>query len=1003
MSQSPVGGKPVSHHQDRTGTPVLAEIRWQFLEQLEASGLYEELIAPRLLGQLRRCQTHPGEMGDYSPLRMLEYFVERCSDYEESSGVGGQVLDILSAIKADGPVGPIPFEVFRHLLGFTIVRKSDAFSEFYYADIDSAVLSDQTKSFLKGSVWAPAELDETVGQSSSIARTLTSGAMCAPDTFADPRGTVACEDLIQGNYSFISYLVPAPRIELGVSEPKVADILVTMYWPLSHAFWFGDEVNHDSLADSYPLPKPGEQKPERWPRNEFDILRDVVNANAHAIRYWCALEDRRIAQGRFRHLLAQADQTGAGSDDRQLDDRILKALVSDETDGDPVGAVLGIHYEVLHQDGERWMVRPTKLAACREFLEHRLCTYDQKAMREFLKRPLCPDEPHSGADCVIPGPHEASAFARFHVYFPQPQDSLTCADWCRNASDELREHSCRLTELVGTAWGYYKTFRPEMVALSRRPLSELQAMEPRLVPAKIVAGAIETLLQQVATALAWDKGWRKAETVRQAIDTRIGLAVAAAARFVPGMAEGQVVADLKALIDGWRDAKRPQSPLAVTGHLHIPRESQECGAVDDDRWWSTKRVALVINNRGLDHFLDAKVAGDASPAEVEAIVGASGEVESYRVVDGDLAGQCHELLGQTRIDVMERVCLPIDIRTSEGTAVTTDTVAFVSLWSSRNFSFDRDLLDLVVLEAENRLTAVLAEQVRGEYNVAQLRTSIIHELKNELAMISILIEKGINDNDGTALRRARFRCETLLASSRALYSLSSGSPSFDAIERTLPLVFGWCIANVDLQLKWKSETDWHRNYGNDLANATLYLPPEYRDCQEPAEGQIDDVLLFILVKNLVSDCWKYHRKRWRRITTGLAGGPAIDQWSSPPQFDVHDPLEVHLKQDHLGWTLTLRNAAIPPAATFERSFLEIGGSHATGLVTPNTPFWSYFENHGSVSRLEPDKLSTDTQDFLKGSAVAQMLAKRYGLTLSARADVGDAGNVTGTILELKQG
>ena len=973
-------------------TPVLSQIRRQFLRTLSESELYVR-IARRLAEQIWLHKSQPSDVvGDYAPFDIFAFFAKRCRNRnpEVCARIQATLARISQALECSAcPVDPtelIPPDVFGHLLGFSIVRKSDAFSEFYYSDIDSEVLdSEEDVEFLKGSVWADAkEIEGDLG-SSSIARTLRSKAICIPDTFADPSGSVACEDLIQGNYSFISYEVPALSAEPGEGAGASPAILVTMYWPLSGAFDFGKDadagthVDYDDLLASFPRPDPETPPAERRPvANEFDIFADVVDANAHAIRYWCRLQDGQMVQDRFRELLDESTGGSAGMDDETPGSRILKALVSDQTDGDPVGAAVGIYYEVTGRESGAscWKVKPTKFAACKELLEHRLCADTTGQMRGFARGQSSADAPARRPDCVIPRMDEVDAFARFHIFFPEPaQPQLECKQWCRAASDGL-DHSCRLTTLMKKAWAYYVAFIPEIQAW-RASVAGVR-VPYGLIPAKIVAGAIQTLLQQMATALTLAPDPPDGERIREEIERRIDLAIGVVSLYV-GFEEG-AADDLKTLVAEWRALEgRPPLPLAVSGHL-LPQEHSD----PDDRWWSTERVALVMNGRGLEKFLAMKVASDATPTSVS-IDGAG----RYHADSGSLGSRASDLLKLHGVEVAERVCWPVWVRSREGGEDAREIAGFVSLWSAPDFEPRTDLLEIVILEAENTLATTQALRAEAGLKRSMLQKSMVHELKNRLLPIRgaiELFEAGQTDT----LERAKKLLSHLSVSCNAIYDasrteISDGIPLEQATMAVSAAVHG----AIELANYAKDDYTLRRNYGEgalgeDLPHdefvreAVAFLPAEWVDMKptDPEELRLTTRLLYTMLLNLIRDAWRYHRAVWADTGYGLRA-----------TYDrrISAPIGLNLQQTPHGWHLAIENNAVLDERLMNRSFLWMFG-YPSGIVTPVSPF--------ACEQVNAAELNKHEMHWLKGSALAQSIAEhiKVELTLTARDD-GSPGTV----------
>jgi hypothetical protein len=241
------------------------------------------------------------------------------------------------------------------LAGFSLMRVSQHYREIYYADIISDILPERTLALIKNSVSVPAINDawggsagEVIRWDGSVRRTIQwAGSVgeairrreeyCVPNSFLDPKGVVAAEDLIGGNISIL--MCPVYAME----DSKEVIAVVFCFFPLPNIF----------VKKSL-------------------VFSEAVNGHTPIIAHFCMAKDSSSSNERLMNVIQQYYVGGKkGVTEREL----LKALVTDDTQNNPVGAVLGLCCTIDKDNNA--VVK--SVVTCERFLER------QGWLPEFLK------------------------------------------------------------------------------------------------------------------------------------------------------------------------------------------------------------------------------------------------------------------------------------------------------------------------------------------------------------------------------------------------------------------------------------------------------------------------------------------------------------------------------------------------------------------------------------------------------------------------------------------
>jgi hypothetical protein len=336
---------------------ALEDVREEFRKRLASNEeerkclvdrLKESLLDPQysnffrawVNGLLDNTDAHTNEEKDARVGKALEALARRLEsdrEYEPS-----ELLALLRLDVSHDATPGTPSEWLPSLVGFSLMRVSHHYNEIYYADIVSELLPQSVREFIKGSVSVPRRGGMWAG---SVGRAIQDGEELVPSSLLDPEGEVACEDLIGGNISILMRSVYKDR-GLTEHDPEKVTAVVFCFLPLPGVF--------KTDADSKVL----------------RIFADAVNDRAYSIRAYCEQKDSAGSGARLSRLMRQHHALTERSD---IGTGLVGAIVTPDTQNNPVGAVMGTYFDVKGGDATI-----NSVVICERYLER------QEWFPEFL-------------------------------------------------------------------------------------------------------------------------------------------------------------------------------------------------------------------------------------------------------------------------------------------------------------------------------------------------------------------------------------------------------------------------------------------------------------------------------------------------------------------------------------------------------------------------------------------------------------------------------------------
>jgi hypothetical protein len=329
---------------------ALADIRREFLARLKESGERRVLTqlkggkkqlsarrarlskgleknSPFLVAWLSGLRDHAGD--DQEARENLEVLKHRLEQKQQWT------RDELHCLLGLQQGGKLP-----SLVGFSLMRVSKNYHEIYYADILSSILPKATIDFIKASVSVPRVKDgHDDAWAGSVGQAIKKGEHDVPNSFRDTSGVVASEDLIGGNVSILMRCVYKDSSFYDEVKPKKQtpqDVIAVVFcfFPLAGIFEPADLKSFSKAVDSC----------------------------AYSIRSYCEHKDAHGNKLRLMKLMQQDHH--ASSQQSMTAKDFLRTLVTPGTQNNPVGAVMGMHYQI---EAERAFIK--SIAVCEGFIE----------------------------------------------------------------------------------------------------------------------------------------------------------------------------------------------------------------------------------------------------------------------------------------------------------------------------------------------------------------------------------------------------------------------------------------------------------------------------------------------------------------------------------------------------------------------------------------------------------------------------------------------------------
>jgi hypothetical protein len=252
-------------------------------------------------------------------LRRLEHLLDRVTNGEMSAE------DAESLVYGVGPPRHRRSRPTRQpsLVGLSIMYVSQHYNEVYYTAIYSDLLPDTVTDFIKSRVFVPrvnGVWRGTVGEAIEHKRKVVA------NSFIEPNGVVACEDLVGGNVSIMMRAVT--RHDTGTRSHPGHDTAAVLFCfsPLRGLF--------STL--------------------EMELFDQVVASHHTSIRLLCEFRETR-ATHRYLEVLAERKHDDTDGEP----DALLRALVPNEITDNPVGSLMGV-YCTEDADG-RWVASAVRL------------------------------------------------------------------------------------------------------------------------------------------------------------------------------------------------------------------------------------------------------------------------------------------------------------------------------------------------------------------------------------------------------------------------------------------------------------------------------------------------------------------------------------------------------------------------------------------------------------------------------------------------------------------
>lgn len=337
------------NHEVSEPESALVDIRREFLARLKESserrGLTSRSSGKKRL-QARRARL---EKSLDSNAKFLSAWV---TGLLEHSGDDRKAQENLRALKGrleqkrkwttnelDSLLGINPGSTLPSLVGFSLMRVSNNYQEIYYADILSSILPKLTIDFIKASVSVPRSKDsKEYAWAGSVGQAIAKGEHYVPNSFRDTSGVVASEDLIGGDVSILMRCVYKDgsfydEVKPAKKTPRDVIAVVFCFFPISQIFEDADLKSFSQAVDSC----------------------------AYSIRSYCEHKDAHGNKLRLMKLMQQDHHAAAES---MTAKDFLRALITPDTQNNPVGAVMGMHYQF---EGDKALIK--SVAVCEGFIE----------------------------------------------------------------------------------------------------------------------------------------------------------------------------------------------------------------------------------------------------------------------------------------------------------------------------------------------------------------------------------------------------------------------------------------------------------------------------------------------------------------------------------------------------------------------------------------------------------------------------------------------------------
>lgn len=281
-------------------------------------------------------------------------------------------------------------DLVQRLLGFSAFRLNERSNTIYYEAILSDVVSDHQLKEIKASALIP------FGMGSIGFLTRSRANLCAWNTDEDLRGTVAIEDLILGNKSFMAEVIESP-VEEG-EETKRIEGMVAAFFPIHEAF----NNQHVSAAES-PV---------------FQIFDEIMKEHRESIRLFWAYRSRSRVVTSFQNMLNRPKEHFQERDIESPEwwkKSVLQTLVGDRIAGksetNALGLTLATAWKVDEQDPNHFSLVGAQMDEAYYFdrLEHVVATtafvpewksQRQLRLEEYIKALDKRLDPEAGRDGV---------------------------------------------------------------------------------------------------------------------------------------------------------------------------------------------------------------------------------------------------------------------------------------------------------------------------------------------------------------------------------------------------------------------------------------------------------------------------------------------------------------------------------------------------------------------------------------------------------------------------